>query len=129
MHARAHLHQCCHAAAQTHRAGRRGRDARDQLERRALAGTVRADHREALPLLHLEAHVLQGERAGLVRAAPVRRARARFPIDDEVVSKRRVARTSGPAPRVALAHLFEPDRRLDIQITSAKLGSSRLNRR
>ena len=59
MEARAHLEQRSDPAAQPRLAPRRRRDPGEDLEQRALAGAVVADHAEGLAALHLEVDVPQ----------------------------------------------------------------------
>ena len=68
MEAGAELDQRRDAAVDRHRAARRLRDAGDQLERRALAGSVAADDAVGAPLRHRERDVCQ-RRERLGRAA------------------------------------------------------------
>src|SRR5262249_13729486 len=59
----AHLEQTADPAAHLGFAGRRFRDARQDLEERALAGAVAADDADQLAAPHLERQVLQGPEA------------------------------------------------------------------
>src|SRR4030095_2190904 len=64
----ADLEQATDTAEQLHAPRRRLRDPRDDLEQRALAGAVPADHAQHLAVLHVERDV--AERPALLRRPP-----------------------------------------------------------
>jgi hypothetical protein len=96
---------------------RRGQvDAREELERGALAGTVRSDEADRFALSDLEAHVVHGVEPPAPRVGPA----ASEDRGHEVAHRILIA-----AAREALGHVVEPHGDRGHQARSAKSGSHR----